>query len=222
MVRNFVNGVVPWEAGDTGTPANQTPQNILLNTTVNDCDMEVSVWACNMERRLGGDLLNQVDLLRIDECLILIRIILLSNCDPGEGRTLLTKVGDNGPSVDTSNGGDTLTSTPVAERLNGSPVRVLLSDIGNNNTDGLEMGRLEVFQETILVPLVRGDTIVSNERLGEDENLATVGRIGKSLGISNEGSREDGFPGSVRTGTEGLSVEDRTVLGYSVNIHIYI
>lgn len=81
---------------------------------------------------------------------------------------------DDGTSVDTGDGWDTLACTPIAQTLNGSPVAVLKSCICDNDTGGLDVGGLEVFEESVLIPGRGRDTVVSNQWLGEDKDLSTV------------------------------------------------
>lgn len=207
VVSDLVDGEVEGEDSDASTAANQAPQDVLLNTTVDDSDVGSGISSADVERLLGADLTDQVDLLGVGESLILVGIVLLTNSDTGKGGTLLTQEGDNGTSVDARDSGDALTSTPLAQALNSSPVAVLLSNIGNNNTSGLEVGGLEVLQQTIGVLLGGGHTVVTNQRLGEDQDLATVGGIGKGLGVSDKRGSEDSLAGDVGASTERLSSE---------------
>jgi hypothetical protein len=55
---------------------------------------------------------------------------------------------------------------------------VFLRDVGNDHTTGLDMGGFKVFKQSTLVSGRWWNAIVSDERLGEDQNLAPVGRIG--------------------------------------------
>lgn len=119
---------------------------------------------------------------------------------------------DNGTSVDARDGRNALTSTPFAQALNSSPVTVLLSVIRNNNTHTLNVGRLEVFQQSMFVSGRGWNTIVADKRLREDENLSTVRGIGHRLGVSNKRGREDRLARNVRLGAERLAVEDWTIL----------
>src|SRR5690606_36576245 len=63
-----------------------------------------------------------------------------------------------------------------------------------------------------LVTLVGRDTVVPDERLGEDQDLAAVRRVGHGLGVADERGREDGLTRDVDVGAEGLAVEDGTIL----------
>lgn len=211
VVGHLVDGVVEGEDGDTRATANQAPQDILFHTAVDDSDVRGGISSTDVERLLGADLTHQVDLFGIGEGLVLVGIIFLANGDLGQGRTLLTQVGDDGTGVDTRNGGDTFTGTPLTQTLNGGPVAVLLGNIGNNNTGRLQVGGLEVLQQTILVLLSRRHTVVADERLGEDQNLATVGGIGQRLGVSDQRSGEDGLAGDVGASTERLAGEHGTI-----------
>lgn len=211
VVSHLVDGVVVGEDGDTGATADQTTQDVLLDTTVDHGNMALGVTGTDVERRLGADLTDKVDLLRIGESLVLVGIVLLTNGDTSQRRTLLTQIGDNGTSVDTRDGGNTLTSTPFSKTLDGRPVAVTLGNIGNDNTSSLKVGGLEVLEQAVTVLLRGGDTIVANQRLGEDQNLAAVGGIGQGLGVTDQRGGEDGLTGNVGAGSEGLPVEDRTI-----------
>lgn len=93
-----------------------------------------------MEWSLGANLCYKVDLLRVDESLVLVGIVLLSNGDTRKGGTLLTQVGDNGTSVDARDSGNTLSGTPLAQALDSGPMTVLSRVIGNDDTTALDVG----------------------------------------------------------------------------------
>ena len=212
VVGNLVDGVVVREDGDGSATADQAAKDVLLDTAVDKSDVELGVGVGDNEGSLSGNTLDEVDLAGVDEALILIGIVLVTNRDPGKRGTLLTEVGDNRTSVNTGDGGNTLAGAPVAQALDGGPVAVLSSDIGDDDTGALNVGGLEVLEEVELVALVRGDTVVANQRLGEDENLTTVGGIGHRLGVANKGGGEDGFTGDVGVGTEGGTLENGAIL----------
>ena len=211
VVGDLVDGVVEGKDSDAGATANQAAENVLLDTAVNDGNVRVRVGSGNVEGLLGADLTNQVNLLGVSEGLILVGVVLLADSDTGKRRTLLTQVGNNGTSVNTRDSRHTLTSTPLAQTLDGSPVTVLLGDIGDDDTSSLQVGRLEVLQESIGVLLGGGDTVVADQRLGENQNLTTVGGIGQGLGVTDQGGGEDSLAGDVGAGTEGLSGKHRTI-----------
>lgn len=213
MVRDLMDGIVPREAGYARPTGNKTTEDILLDTTIDDSDMCIAVGASNMEGGFSRHLLDEIDLLGIYESLVLIRIILLSNRDSGQRGPLFPQVRDNGPRIHTRDCGDALARTPVTETLNRGPMRVLFCYVGDNNSDGLEMRGLEVSQQAIRVARVRGDAIVPNKRLGEDQDLSAVRRVRKGFRVADEGSGEDSFAGGVGAGTEGFAMEDGAVLG---------
>lgn len=173
--------------------------------------MVLGVGRLNNEGGLGADALDQVDLARVDKGLILIGVVLVANGDSGQRGTLLPEEGDNLAGIDTRDGRDTLASAPFAQTLDSGPVAVLLSNIGNHYSGTLDMRRLEVFQEVVVIPHVGGDTIVADQRLGEDDDLAAVGGVGHRFGVANERGREDGLARDVGIRTEGGSSEDRAI-----------
>lgn len=212
VVGNLVDRVVVREHGNRGPAADEAAQDVLLDTAVEQSDVEGGIGVRNDERRLGADTLDQVDLARIDEALVLIGVVLVTNRDPGKRGTLLTQVGDNGAGIDARDGGDALPGAPVAQALDSRPVAVLLGDIGNDNASALDVGGFEILEEVILVTLIRRHTVVADEGLGENQNLATVGGVRHGLGVSHKGSREDGLAGDVHVGAKRLAMEDGTIL----------
>ena len=212
VVGDLVDGEIVWEDSDTCSTTNQASKNVLLDTAIYDCYVHVSVHGTDVERSLGADFLDQVDLLGVDESFILIGIIFLSNSDPSQRRSNFSQVGDNGTSIDTRDGRNTFTSTPLAQALHRSPMTVLLSVIGHNNTHTLNVGTLKVFQQPVFVSSGGWNTIVADKRLGEDKNLSTVRGIGHRLRVSNKRGREDRLTRNVGLGTEGFTVENRAIL----------
>lgn len=209
---HFVNRIVVRENGDRRAAAHQAAENVLLDTAVEQSNVEFGARRLNHKGSLGADALNQVDLAGIDEALVLVGVVLVTNRDSGKGRTLLTEIGDDFAGVDARDGGDTFAGTPFAQALDSRPVAVLEGDIGDNHASNLNMGRFKVLEEVVVVALARGNTVVSNERLGEDEDLPSVRWVGHGLGIANQRGGEDGFTRNVGVGTKSLALEDRAVL----------
>jgi hypothetical protein len=212
VVSDLVDGVVVREAGNAGSTRDKAAKDVLLDTTVDQGNVHVAKRRADVERCLGRDTTNQVDGLRVDKGLVLVGIVLLANGDTSEGRTLLTEVCDDLTSVDTRDSGNTLTGAPLSKRLNSGPVAVLQSVVLNDDTRGLDVGGLEVTQQTVLITGSRRHAVVANQGLGKDENLSTVGGVGHGLGVSNEGGGKDGFTRDVGLGTKRLSGEDGAVL----------
>lgn len=212
VLSDLLDGVVVGEDGDGGTSADQAAKDVLLDTAVNEGNVESSTGGLDNEGSLGADTLDQVDLARVDEALVLVCIVLFADGDSGERGTLLSEVGDNLSSVDAGDGRDALSGAPLAKALNGGPVAVVEGDVGDDNASALDVRGLEVLEEVVLVALVGRDAVVANQRLGEDEDLTSVGGIGHRLGVADEGSREDSLARDVGVGTEGLTLEDGTIL----------
>jgi hypothetical protein len=212
VLSNLVDRVVVRKDSERSTAVGQATEDVLLDTAVDQSDVEVSIGCLNHEGSLGADSLDQVDLARVDKALVLISIVLITNGNPSEGRTLLSEEGDNGSSIDAGDGGNTLTSTPLAQALDGSPVAVLKGDVGDNNASTLDVRRLKVLEEVELVTLVGGNTVVANQRLGEDENLATVRGVRHGLGIADKRRGKDSFARNVSIGAEGFASKDGTIL----------
>jgi hypothetical protein len=212
VLRDLVDGVVIGEDCDGSTSADQATKDVLLDTAVDQSNVERGTGGLNNEGSLGGDTLDQVDLAGVNETLILVGIVLFSNGDPSQGRALLSEVGDNGAGINARNGGNSLTGAPLAETLDGSPMAVVDSDIGDNDTSTLNVGGLEVLEKIILVSDSGGNAIVANQGLGEDEDLASVGGVRHGLGVANKRGGEDSLTRDVGVGAESLALENRTIL----------
>jgi hypothetical protein len=64
----------------------------------------------------------------------------------------------------------------------------------------------------VLITGSRGNAVVADQWLREDEDLTAVGGIGHRLGISHERGREDCLAGDVGFGAKGLAGEDGAIL----------
>jgi uncharacterized membrane protein YbjE (DUF340 family) len=101
--------------------------------------MHISILGDHVEWSLGANLLDQVNLLRVDKGLVLISIILLSNGDVGQRRSFLTQICHNGASINSRDGWYSFTGTLLTEALNSSLIAVLLSIVSDNNTTTLNV-----------------------------------------------------------------------------------
>ena len=90
VVGNLMDWVVEWEAGNAGATADETAEDVLLDTTIDHSHMASRVGSTDVEWRLCAHPANQIDLFRIHECRVLILIVLLSNRDSSQGGTLLS------------------------------------------------------------------------------------------------------------------------------------
>lgn len=134
-----MNRVVVGEASDAGAARDETAEDILLDTAVNQSHVHVSQRGADVEGCLCRNTTHKVDSLRVNVRLVLISIVLLTNGDTSKRGSLLTEVGYNLTSVDTRDGGDTLASTPCTKRLDSSPVAVLQGIVLNNNARSLDV-----------------------------------------------------------------------------------
>ena len=211
---HLVDGVVVREHGGVRAAADQAAQDVLLDAAVDNGNMRATlrVRRRDVEGRLGADLAHQVDLLRVHEGLVLVRVVLLADRDARERGALLAQVRHDGARVDARHGGHALARAPLAERLDGRPVRVLEGRVGHDDAAGLDVRRLEVLEQAKVVARRRRHAVVADQRLREDEDLAPVRRVRQRLRVADERGGEDGFAGDVGLGAEGLAIEDRPVL----------
>jgi hypothetical protein len=212
VVGDFVDRVVEGEASNASTSGDETTKNVLLDTTVDQSNVHVAERRADVEGSLGRHTTDQVNGLRVNVGFILVGIVLLTNGDTCEGRTLLTEVCHNLTRVDAGDGGNTLTSAPLSEGLDCGPVAVLQSIVLDNDTGSLDVGRLEVSEQAMLIACRGRDAVVADQGLSEDENLSTIGWVGHRFRVPDERGGEDSFAGDVGFCAERLARENGAIL----------
>lgn len=212
VLSHLVDGVVVGQNCDGSATADEASENVLLDAAVDEGNVQVGAGGLDDKRSLGANTLDQVDLARVDKALIFVGVVLVTNGDSGERGTLLSEEGDDFSGINSRNSGDALAGAPLAQTLNGSPVAVVEGNIGHDNTGALNVGGFKVLEEVVLVALFRGDSVVANQGLGEDEDLTAVGRVGHGLGVSDEGRGKDSLARDVSIGAKGFSTENGTIL----------
>lgn len=85
VLGDLLDGVVVGENSDGGAAAGKAAKDVLLNTAVDEGNVEGSTGSLNEEGSLGANTLDEVDLARVDEALVLVGVVLVTNGDPGKG-----------------------------------------------------------------------------------------------------------------------------------------
>lgn len=209
---NLLDLEIVWEDSNTCPAADKASENVLLHATIDQGNVVLRVDRFHVERSFGADSFDQVDLAGIYKALILIRIVLISSRDSGKRGTLLSEVRDDSTSINSRDGRDAFSCTPLSQAFYSGPMAVLLGGVGHDDTSTLNVWRLKVSQQIPLVTHSRRHTIVPDEGLGEYQNLAAVRRIGHRLWVANERRGKDGLARDVGVGTEGSAMENRAIL----------
>lgn len=76
---NSLNGEIVGECSNRSSPADKRTKDILLRPAVKHSDVQVSLGGANVEGGLGADAFYKVDLLGVNEGLVLVGVIFLSN-----------------------------------------------------------------------------------------------------------------------------------------------
>lgn len=84
MVSDFVNRIVIRERRHAGASADQASKNVFFDPAIDNGDVEIAVRGTDMEGRLGADLVNQIDLLWVDKCFVLVCIVFLTDSDASQ------------------------------------------------------------------------------------------------------------------------------------------
>ena len=89
---------------------------------------------------------------------------------------------------------------------------VFVRVVGNYDTGDVDLLRLEELgQARGGVNVIVRHTIVANERVGEDQDLASVRRVGKALGIAGHGGVEHDLASARMLATERDTLKCRAV-----------
>ncbi|KAH3662446.1 hypothetical protein OGAPHI_005698 [Ogataea philodendri] len=178
LVGNVLHRVVIRQNGDGCSTRHQRPQDIFLDTAIKNSNMVFSVRRRNMERSFGCHLVHKVDSTWIVKRSVFICVIGLANTQLGQTRTLFSQIRNQLSGIDTSDSCHSFTLTPLTQTFNSSPMGVLQSNVTNNNSNTLDVRRLEVLEEVELISGSSGwDTIVTNQRLCEHQDLSSIRRI---------------------------------------------
>lgn len=99
---------------------------------------------------------------------------------------------------------------PIGQTLLRRPMRMLPTVGTDNETGNMNGAALKVERQSVGIDhgFVR-DPVIANERIGEDEDLAAIGRIGQGFGIADHAGVEDDFAGGGNGGPEGAPFNRR-------------
>lgn len=84
VMSDLVDRIVEGECCNACTSADETPEDILLDPTVDHSDMCVGAGGADMEGSFRADFSDKIDLFWVDKSFIFIGIILFSDGDPCE------------------------------------------------------------------------------------------------------------------------------------------
>jgi hypothetical protein len=85
----------------------------------------------------------------------------------------------------------------------------------DNDSRSLDVGGLKVSEQAMLIAGSGWDTVVADQWLGEDENLAAVRGIGHGLGVAHKRGCKHCFARDVGFGAKRFSGEDGAILNSS-------
>lgn len=110
------------------------------------------------------------------------------------------------PGINTIYSWDIVLLEPCGKRLLSIPVGVFPRVTGNDETRNMNFPGFKVLWKTVIIngTLIR-DTVVSNQRIGKNKDLASVTWVRQGFRVSNHSSVEDNFTSSCDWGTERLS-----------------
>mmetsp|Transcript_3258 Transcript_3258/g.5531 ORF Transcript_3258/g.5531 Transcript_3258/m.5531 type:complete len:870 (+) Transcript_3258:2518-5127(+) len=201
-----VNVVVIGEDSEFNATAEELADNVVLHTAVVGSNARASTGIEDLD--LGRrDLSDEVDLVWVIE---LDRV--LGNFDLTECTALFAENLGEHAGVNAVKSRDSGTAEPGAKALSSVPVRVGVRVVRNDETGNLDLVALVELGNSELIFLVTRHTVVANERVGEDENLATVRRVSERLRVADHTGVEDNLSSDALVSTEGESRDLQTVL----------
>jgi hypothetical protein len=195
LVTDGVEVEVPGEDGDGSAATSEGTEDVGLGSEIEESDLDVAVRVEGVDlasRNLVDEVLNRgvpvLGVLGAD-------LVALTDGELRESRTVGTEEGGDGTGVDTGDTRNSVAVAPLVKRLDGLIVRVTLGDVRDDDTGALDAVRLEHDGRTVGLVVggveIAGNTVVSDERGGEDEELGAVRRVGHRLGVRGDGGGED-------------------------------
>ena len=85
----------------------------------------------------------------------------------------------------TKNARDVVLLQPLRQGLDGIPVTELLRHVRHHQGSCVNLVGFEPSLQAKLVHLIIGDSVIANQRVGEHQDLAVIGRIRQGLGVTN-------------------------------------
>ena len=89
---------------------------------------------------------------------------------------------------------------------------VLLGVVGDDDPQGMYLIALAEEGYTIFIVLGRGDAVVTHQRVGHHEDLASVAGVRKALGVARHGGVEDDLACYGGFVAEGIPLEAAAVI----------
>lgn len=76
----------------------------------------------------------------------------------------------------------------------------------------MDLGRLEEDWQARVIDIIRRHAVVANQRIGADEQLTAVGRVGELLRIADHGSVEHNLAGGRRLRAKRVALEPSAII----------
>ncbi len=136
-----------------------------------------------------------------------------------EHSALLTDFLGESTGVDAFNSRHVLLTEPLAEALLSVPVAIVVGVVGDYDAGDVNLVGLEKLRETRLgVEIIMRHAIVANEWIGEDQDLASVGRIGEALWVARHCGVEDHLASTGVVAAERDTLEGGAVFEHEPNL----
>jgi len=184
----------------------QAAQNIVLGAAVHQNDFPVTLAV--LDRLAPAHLGDQIDLVGIVKSLLA-----GEQDDAAEHGALVAQPFGQGAGIDAVQGGNAVLRQPLRQAPPGVPVAVFGGMFRDDQALHMDPVRFEIVFDAI-DQLVSGHTIVADEGIGQDQDLAVIGGIGEGLRIADHAGVKDHFAGCRVVRAEGEAVIDRAVLQF--------
>jgi len=109
-------------------------------------------------------------------------------------------------SVDSGEDGNFLLTAPVGEFFSRKFVARMVARLGEDDSAGVDAGGFENFVD-FLGGFRVGNAVISDERVGENDDLSEITWVGASFEVASHAGGEDDFSGGGSVGADGFSGE---------------
>ena len=112
---------------------------------------------------------------------------------------------------------------PITQRASGIPVIVLVRVIHHDESSDMNLIALEMLRKSELVLVLGiGNSVITNQRIGKNQDLSSVGRIRERLGITDHTRVENDLSRDASVRTEGISTEFLSVRKNQLGCHLLV
>ena len=184
----LVEVVVPRDADQLHAALHQAAQDLVLDAAVHQDHLLVALAVAD-------------HFLAADDRDLVVQVGVGNGCDRlraflhdlAEHRALFAQQLGQRARVDPADAGDLLLLEPFVQALDGVPMAVFLTVVGDDQAPDVDLLGFEGLADAVGIHFHLRDAVITDERIGDAEDLARIGGVRKTLGIAHHRRGEHHF-----------------------------